>query len=78
MNQVNDDMFRPVTVFLPSDGVMASLPQEQKNFLFHQHNRPQLVEYLKYHILQNQKVKTAKHFFNLYFIRFSHNTSLKL
>lgn len=60
MNQVNEEMFQPVTVFLPSDGVMASLPQEQKDFLFHQHNRPQLVEYLKYHILQNQKVKTTE------------------
>uniref|UniRef100_A0A3B4ESD6 Stabilin 2 n=1 Tax=Pundamilia nyererei TaxID=303518 RepID=A0A3B4ESD6_9CICH len=44
-------MYQPVTIFLPSDGVMASLPQEQKDFLFHQHNRPQLMEYLKYHIL---------------------------
>uniref|UniRef100_A0A3Q1H6M0 Uncharacterized protein n=1 Tax=Anabas testudineus TaxID=64144 RepID=A0A3Q1H6M0_ANATE len=56
MNQVNNEIFRPVTVFLPSDGVMASLPQEQKDFLFHQHNRPQLVEYLKFHVLQNQKI----------------------
>ncbi|XP_039999160.1 stabilin-2 isoform X2 [Xiphias gladius] len=53
---LNDGMYQPVTVFLPSDGVMASLPQEQKDFLFHQDNRPQLVEYLKYHILQAQKI----------------------
>lgn len=57
MDLVNDIMYKPVTIFLPSDGVMASLPQEQKDFLFHQHNRPQLMEYLKYHILHSQKVK---------------------
>ncbi|TKS90348.1 EGF-like and X-link domain-containing adhesion molecule 2 Fasciclin [Collichthys lucidus] len=56
MDLVNDGIHQPVTVFLPSDGVMASLPQEQKDFLFHQDNRAQLVEYLKYHILQAQKV----------------------
>ncbi|GAA6235731.1 stabilin-2-like [Lates japonicus] len=56
MDLVNDGMYQPVTVFLPSDAIMASLPQEQKDFLFHQHNRPQLVEYLKYHILQAQKI----------------------
>ncbi|XP_027140103.1 stabilin-2 [Larimichthys crocea] len=56
MDLVSDGIHQPVTVFLPSDGVMASLPQEQKDFLFHQDNRAQLVEYLKYHILQAQKV----------------------
>uniref|UniRef100_A0A671UAA8 Stabilin 2 n=1 Tax=Sparus aurata TaxID=8175 RepID=A0A671UAA8_SPAAU len=56
MDLVNDVIYQPVTVFLPSDGIMASLPQEQKDFLFHKDNRPQLVEYLKYHILQSQKI----------------------
>lgn len=56
MDLVNDGMYQPVTVFLPSDGVMASLPLEQRDFLLHPGNRPQLVEYLKYHILQAQKV----------------------
>lgn len=76
MNQVNNEIFRPVTVFLPSDGVMASLPQEQKDFLFHQHNRPQLVEYLKFHVLQNQKVKTG--IFDSMFFNEKHNTKCKL
>lgn len=57
MDLVNDGIYQPVTVFLPSDSVMASLPQEQKDFLFHPDNRPHLVEYLKYHILQSQKVR---------------------
>ncbi|KAM4569636.1 stabilin-2 [Odontesthes bonariensis] len=54
MDLVNDGML--LTIFLPSDDAMASLPQEQKDFLFHQHNRPQLLEYLKYHILRSQRV----------------------
>ncbi|KAM7367455.1 hypothetical protein PAMP_015355 [Pampus punctatissimus] len=53
---VHDVMYQPVTIFLPSDSIMASLPQEQKDFLFHQDNRAQLMEYLKYHILLSQKV----------------------
>ncbi|XP_072234103.1 stabilin-2 [Leuresthes tenuis] len=56
MDLVSDSMNYPVTIFLPSDDVMAALPQEQKDFLFHQHNRPQLLEYLKYHILHSQRV----------------------
>uniref|UniRef100_A0A3Q3W761 Uncharacterized protein n=1 Tax=Mola mola TaxID=94237 RepID=A0A3Q3W761_MOLML len=56
MDLLNDGLYQPVTIFLPSDGVMASLPQEQKDFLFHKDNRQQLVEYLKYHILLVQKV----------------------
>ncbi|XP_062239185.1 stabilin-2 isoform X1 [Platichthys flesus] len=56
MDLVNDGMYQPLTLFLPSDGVMASLPQQQKDFLFHQDNRLQLMEYLKYHILHSQKI----------------------
>ncbi|XP_041636350.1 stabilin-2 isoform X2 [Cheilinus undulatus] len=56
MDLVGDVMYRPVTVFLPSDNVMASLPQEQKDFLFHKDNKAQLQEYLKFHILHSQKV----------------------
>ncbi|XP_029282312.1 stabilin-2 [Cottoperca gobio] len=56
MDLLNDYIHRPVTVFLPSDGVMASLPEEQRDFLFHTDNRAALVEYLKYHVLQAQKV----------------------
>uniref|UniRef100_A0A8C4GKP0 Stabilin 2 n=1 Tax=Dicentrarchus labrax TaxID=13489 RepID=A0A8C4GKP0_DICLA len=56
MDLVNDAINEPVTIFMPSDAAMASLPQEQKDFLFHRDNRPQLEEYLKYHILQAQKI----------------------
>ncbi|XP_034019032.1 stabilin-2 [Thalassophryne amazonica] len=59
MDLINYKMYQPVTIFLPSDSVMASLPQKQKDFLYHQDNRPQLLEYLKYHILKDQKVNAA-------------------
>ncbi|MEQ2202982.1 hypothetical protein XENOCAPTIV_022000, partial [Xenoophorus captivus] len=55
MDLINDAINQPVTIFMPSDDAMASLPQQQKDFLFHQHNRPQLLEYLKYHIMMSQK-----------------------
>ncbi|XP_059181662.1 stabilin-2 [Centropristis striata] len=56
MDLVNDGAHQPVTVFLPSDGVMASLPQQQRDFLLHRDHRFQLEEYLKYHILPTQKI----------------------
>ncbi|XP_061571016.1 stabilin-2 isoform X2 [Cololabis saira] len=56
MDLINDGLNQPVTIFMPSDDVMASLPREQKDFLYNQHNRPELVEYLKYHVLTSRKV----------------------
>ncbi|KAG7497480.1 stabilin-2 isoform X1 [Solea senegalensis] len=56
VNILSDGLYQPVTAFLPSDAVMASLPQQQKDFLFHPDHQTQLVEYLKYHILHGQKV----------------------
>ncbi|XP_030633246.1 stabilin-2 [Chanos chanos] len=55
MELVNDPRHQPVTLFLPTDTAMAALPQEQKDFLYGMHNRAQLVEYLKYHILWDTK-----------------------
>ncbi|XP_070411388.1 stabilin-2 isoform X2 [Nothobranchius furzeri] len=56
MELMNNVVNQPTTIFLPSDSIMATLPQEQKDFLFHQNNRAQLLEYLKYHILIGQKI----------------------
>ncbi|XP_022068333.2 stabilin-2 isoform X1 [Acanthochromis polyacanthus] len=56
LDLINDPLNQPLTIFLPTDATMTSLPQEQKDFLFHQHNRAQLLEYLKFHIMQSQKV----------------------
>ncbi|XP_030006737.1 stabilin-2 isoform X2 [Sphaeramia orbicularis] len=53
---VQDAIHQPITIFLPSDAAMASLPQQQKDFLFNPQNQAQLQEYLKYHILPSQKV----------------------
>jgi len=51
-----DPMHQPVTLFMPTDTVMAALAQEQKDFLYAMHNRDQLAEYLRYHILHDTKV----------------------
>ncbi|XP_010787453.1 stabilin-2, partial [Notothenia coriiceps] len=55
MDLLQDHIFQPVTLFMPSDKVMAALPKEQRDFLFHPDNRAKLTEYLKYHILQGRK-----------------------
>lgn len=60
MDLLSHEVHQPATVFLPSDEALGSLPPEQKNFLFHKENRPQLVEYLKFHILPAQKVTTER------------------
>lgn len=57
---VNDPLHQPVTLFLPSDRAMATLPQEQKDFLYNTQNRGHLLEYLKYHILRDTKVYAAE------------------
>ncbi|XP_068162494.1 stabilin-2 [Antennarius striatus] len=56
MKMLDQKTNQPVTVFLPSDGVMASLAQEQKDYLFHQDHQGQLLEHLKYHVLPSHKV----------------------
>ncbi|KAI4785963.1 hypothetical protein KUCAC02_037439 [Chaenocephalus aceratus] len=55
MDLLQNPIFQPVTLFMPSDDVMAALPKEQRDFLFHPDNRAQLTEYLKYHILQARR-----------------------
>lgn len=53
---LRDEIYQPLTIFLPSDAAMASLPQEQKDYLYHPQNRAQLQEYLKYHVLVSQQI----------------------
>ncbi|ROI15334.1 Stabilin-2 [Anabarilius grahami] len=52
---VMDPVHQPVTLFMPTDAVMAALAQEQKDFLYAMHNREQLAEYVRYHILRDTK-----------------------
>ncbi len=51
-----DQIHQPVTLFLPTDAAMSALAQEQKDFLYAIHNRDQLAEFLRYHILRDTKV----------------------
>uniref|UniRef100_A0A8C2IG73 Stabilin 2 n=1 Tax=Cyprinus carpio TaxID=7962 RepID=A0A8C2IG73_CYPCA len=53
---VMDPIHQPVTLFLPTDAAMATLAQEQKDFLYAMHNRDQLAEYLRYHIVRDSKL----------------------
>ncbi|XP_077090778.1 stabilin-2 isoform X1 [Siphateles boraxobius] len=57
---VMDPIHQPVTLFMPMDTVMAALAQEQKDFLYAMHNRDQLAEYLRYHILRDTKLLPAE------------------
>ncbi|XP_051974737.1 stabilin-2 [Xyrauchen texanus] len=57
---VMDPIHQPVTLFLPTDSAMDALAQEQKNFLYAPHNREQLTEYIKYHILRDTKIMAAQ------------------
>lgn len=53
---LDGDVYQPFTLLLPTDGAMAALPREQRDFLLHPDHRPKLVEYLKYHVLPGQQV----------------------
>ena len=46
----------PVTVFLPSDRAWSSLSQQQRDFLYDPHNREQLLEYVRYHVVPSRQV----------------------
>uniref|UniRef100_H3C877 Stabilin 2 n=1 Tax=Tetraodon nigroviridis TaxID=99883 RepID=H3C877_TETNG len=56
LDLLKEEVHQPLTLLLPSDQALDSLLPEQKNFLFHRENRPQLLEYLKFHVLPAQKV----------------------
>ncbi|GAA6072051.1 stabilin-2, partial [Tachysurus ichikawai] len=60
LKQIQDPLHQPVTLFLPTDSTMTALPQAQKDFLYGLHNRPQLLEYLQYHIIRDNKVHSAE------------------
>ncbi|KTF90195.1 hypothetical protein cypCar_00014156 [Cyprinus carpio] len=57
---VMDPINQPVTLFLPTDATMSALAQEQKDFLYAMHNRDQLAEYLRYHIVRDTKLMPSE------------------
>ncbi|XP_078075800.1 stabilin-2 isoform X2 [Mustelus asterias] len=59
LNMINDPLHKPVTLFLPKDSVMKSLPKTRKDFLYNKDNRKILIEYLKFHIVRDAKVLAA-------------------
>ncbi|XP_029103006.1 stabilin-2 isoform X2 [Scleropages formosus] len=59
LNLLYDHLHQPVTLFWPTDRAMDSLPQAQKDFLYNNQNRAQLVEYLKYHVVRDAEVQTS-------------------
>ncbi|XP_055506603.1 stabilin-2 isoform X2 [Leucoraja erinacea] len=59
LNMISDPAHKPVTVFLPRDSVMKSLPKSQRDFLYNVENRNALIEYLKFHILRDAKILAA-------------------
>ncbi|XP_007893639.2 stabilin-2 [Callorhinchus milii] len=56
LNVINDPVHKPVTLFLPKDSAMRSLPKEQQDFLYNKDNRDKLIEYLKFHIIRDAKI----------------------
>ncbi|XP_078423897.1 stabilin-2 [Cetorhinus maximus] len=59
LNMINDPIHKPVTLFLPKDSVMKSLPKARKDFLYNKDNRNVLIEYLKFHIIRDAKILAA-------------------
>ncbi|KAM4748832.1 stabilin-2 [Rhinophrynus dorsalis] len=57
---INDPVHRPVTVFLPTDNTLNNLPKEQNDFLFNNQNKDKLVQYLKYHIIRDAKIRAVE------------------
>ncbi|XP_041935625.1 stabilin-2 [Alosa sapidissima] len=53
---LKDTLHQPFVMFMPSDRSMSALPQERRDFLYAEHNRAQLLEYLRYHIVPDVQV----------------------
>ncbi|KAJ1163610.1 hypothetical protein NDU88_004066 [Pleurodeles waltl] len=56
LSLINDPIHKPVTLFWPSDKTIKALPQEQQDFLFNPQNKDKLIDYLKYHIIRDEKI----------------------
>ncbi|XP_067855433.1 stabilin-2-like isoform X2 [Heptranchias perlo] len=56
LNMINDPVHKPVTLFLPEDSVMKSLPKARQDFLYNKEKTNVLIEYLKFHIIRDAKI----------------------
>ncbi|KAM4676890.1 stabilin-2 [Discoglossus pictus] len=56
---INDPIHKPVTIFMPTDNTIKSLPKEQNDFLFNNANKDKLAQYLKYHIVRDAKYSAS-------------------
>ncbi|XP_063783853.1 stabilin-2 isoform X1 [Pseudophryne corroboree] len=56
MTFIDDPVHRPVTLFLPTDQAIQTLPKEQNDFLYNSQNKEKLAQYLKYHIIRDAKI----------------------
>uniref|UniRef100_A0A8C5M7K7 Stabilin 2 n=1 Tax=Leptobrachium leishanense TaxID=445787 RepID=A0A8C5M7K7_9ANUR len=55
MALIDDPIHKPVTLLLPSDNTLKNLPQDQRDFLFNNNNKDKLSQYLKYHVIRDQR-----------------------
>ncbi|XP_053324949.1 stabilin-1 [Spea bombifrons] len=56
---VNDKIHQPFTMLWPTDEAFNSLPEERKQWLYHEDHRDKLVAYLKVHMIRNTKIIAA-------------------
>lgn len=56
VDSLKDALHQPFVVLMPSDHIMSALSQDRRDFLYAEHNRAQLLEYLRYHILPDVQV----------------------
>ncbi|KAM8930744.1 stabilin-1 [Pelodytes ibericus] len=59
LSLVNDKVHQPFTMLWPTDQAWASLPEERKNWLYHEAHRDKLVAYLKVHMIRSIKIFAA-------------------
>ncbi|KAE8615136.1 hypothetical protein XENTR_v10008418 [Xenopus tropicalis] len=56
---INDPIHQPVTIFLPTDNALKSLPKEQNDFLYDSQNKEKLLQIIKYHVIRDAKIYTT-------------------
>ncbi|XP_041446960.1 stabilin-1-like [Xenopus laevis] len=60
MPLVSDKSNQPYTMLWPTDRAFNSLPEERKNWLYHEEHRDKLQAYLKIHMIRVEKISASK------------------